>query len=243
MGNALVNQPKSPNGTKPVSATISPLLNGDHLTLPEFEQRYSAMLPPKRAELIEGIVVMSPPISNAHGEANVTLAYYLKRYARATPGVACGLNTSVRLDRRNEYQPDILLRVDSGKLARSKATTDGLLEGSPELMVEIAMNSASYDLHEKKAVYTRNSVPEYIVWRLGDARIQWFALERGEYIELKRHQDGAIRSRAFPGLWINVSALLAGDEEKVEHSLQKGLASAEHAALVKTLRGTDKRAM
>jgi hypothetical protein len=212
-----------------------PLLNGDHLNVPEFERRYGAMPEIKKAELIEGIVVMSPPISNTHGEAHGTITYLLKSYALATPGVSCGSNTSVRLDGKNEYQPDALLRIESGKLSHSKVGPDGLLQGGLEFVAEIAVSSAGYDLHEKKAVYQRCLVPEYFVWQVEDSQIHWFALEKGDYIELKPRADGVIRSRIFPGLWLDVRALLAGDEDKVSRTLHRGIKSAEHAAFVKRL--------
>lgn len=227
---------KSANGAKSVRQTVPPLLNGDHLTLPEFERRYEVMPGNQKAELIEGIVLMTPPISSSHGEAHGSIAYFLKHYAQATPGVACGVNSSIRLDGRNEFQPDALLRIESGKLARTKVAPDGLLEDGPELAVEIALSSEGYDLHEKKAAYQRSQVPEYVVWRLLDSRIHWFALERGEYVETKPHHDGVVHSRVFPGLWIHLSALAAGDEKKVAKILGKGLKSPEHAAFIKQLR-------
>ena len=212
-----------------------PLLNGDHLAVPEFERRYWAMPEIKKAELIEGIVVMSPPISNLHAETHGMLGAYLRHYARATPGVSLGLNASIRLDGKNEYQPDALLRIESGKLAHSKVGPDGLLEGGPEFVAEIAVSSAAYALHEKKAVYQRCLVPEYFVWQVVDSQIHWFALEQGDYVELKPRADGVIRSRVFPGLWLDVRALVTGDEEKVSRTLERGLKSAEHSAFVRRL--------
>src|SRR5207249_11659060 len=117
-------------------------------------------------------VVMSPPVSNAHGEAHGTVIYLLKRYSQATPGVSCGSNTSVRLDGKNEFQPDALLRIESRHRAGSKVAPDGLLDGRPEFVAEIAVSSAAYDLHEKKAVYQRCLVPEYFVWQVMDSQIQ-----------------------------------------------------------------------
>jgi Uma2 family endonuclease len=227
---------KSVTRLKPVRPAVPVLVNGDHLALPEFERRYEALPGDQQAELIEGIVLMTPPVSNLHGEAHGALAYFLKRYAQATPGVACGVNTSIRLDGRNEYQPDALLRIDSARLGRTKVAADGLLEGGPELVSEIAFSTAGYDLHEKKEAYQRNSVAEYLVWRLADCRIVWFALEQGEYTELKPRPDGIVRSRVFPGLWLNLPALAVGDETKVSRSLEKGLLHPEHAAFVKRLR-------
>src|SRR5436309_7822789 len=230
---------EKPKNRRRNGALISPdpplLLNGDHLAVPEFERRYWAMPEIKKAELIEGIVVMSPPISNLHAETHGMLGAHLSQYARATPGVSLGLNASVRLDGKNEYQPDALLRIQSGKVSRSKIGPDGLLEGGPEFVAEIAVSSAAYDLHEKKAVYQRCLVPEYFVWLVVDSQIHWFALEQGDYIELKPRLDGIIRSHIFPGLWLDVRALLAGDEGKVSRVLEKGLRSAEHASFVKRL--------
>src|SRR5258707_12015282 len=42
---------------------IPPLQNGDRLTAEEFERRYDAMPELKKAELINGVVYMPPPIT------------------------------------------------------------------------------------------------------------------------------------------------------------------------------------
>ncbi len=232
MSTATVHQKRPRNGK---FSAVPLLLNGDHLTVPEFERRYEALPEIKRVELIEGIVIMSPPVSNLHATTHGSIFEYLKRYERATPGVEAGINASVRLDGKNEFQPDAILRIKSGRLARLKVAADGLLEGAPELAAEIAVSSAAYDLHEKKSVYQRCLVPEYFVWQVMDSQIHWFALEKGEYVEMKPQGDGAIHSKIFPGLWLDVPALLAGDEQKTSRILGKGLKSAEHAAFVKKL--------
>ena len=90
---------------------------------------------------------------------------------------------------------------------------------------------------EKKAVYQRCLVPEYFVRQVMDWRIRWFALEQGDSVELKPRSDGVIRSRIFPGLWLDVRALVAGDEDKVSRTLERGIKSAERAAFVKRLAG------
>lgn len=235
MSTATIHRGTKPNGVKTPGRSVVPqLLNGDHLTVPEFERRYEATLN-KRAELIEGIVVMSPPISYVHAESQSLLVEALVDYARKTPGVAWVTNASLRLDGKNEYQPDLMLRIQSGPLAHSKVGAGGLLEGSPELLAEIAVSSSAYDLHEKKNVYERCQVPEYIVWRVMDVQIHWFVLEQGAYVEPAPHADGIVCSRIYPGLWLNFPALLAGDEAKVLRTLEKGLKSPEHGTFVRRL--------
>jgi Uma2 family endonuclease len=241
MNGATLQSSKKPargrTGGPSACAAAPRLLNGDHLTVPEFERRYEATPEAKFAELIEGIVVMSPPISNLHSSPHAVLAGLLQNYAWATAGTDADICGSLRLDGQNEYQPDLMLRIKSGPLARSKVAQDGLFEGSPELAAEIAVSSAGYDLHEKKAVYQRALVREYLVWEVMDAKIYWFALEEGEYVELKPRADGVVCSRVFPGLWLDVRALLAGDEERVLRTLGKGIKSAAHRAFVKHLKG------
>ena len=73
------------------------------------------------------------------------------------------------------------------------------LEGAPELIVEVAASSASYDLHEKLNVYQRNGVQEYLVWQIYEHRLDWFVLEGGKYVALQPDADGIIHSRIFPG--------------------------------------------
>jgi len=40
--------------------------------------------------------------------------------------------------------------------------------GTPELLVEVAASSASYDLHDKLTSLPAHGVQEYIVWRVYD---------------------------------------------------------------------------
>jgi hypothetical protein len=83
-------------------------------------------------------------------------------------------------------------------------------------------------------------VREYIVWRTEDETVDWWILEEDEYRPLPAAADGTLRSKAFPGLWLDVPALLAGDGPKVMAKLQEGLQSAEHGAFVAELQRRQK---
>ncbi len=43
------------------------------------------------------------------------------------------------------------------------------------------------------------------------------------------------RSREFPGLWIDITALLARDTNRLRTALERGLARREHSAFVRRL--------
>jgi Uma2 family endonuclease len=218
------------------SLTIPPLENGDKLTRWEFERRYQAMPNLKKAELIEGIVYMASPLRfESHAEPHANIIGWLALYKAATPGVRLGDNATVRLDMDNEPQPDALLRIERG--GQSTISQDDYVEGAPELIVEIAASSASYDVHQKLNVYRRNQVQEYLVWRFYEQEFDWFRLQVGEYIKLEPDTNGIIRSQMFPGLWLDKNALLTGDLAKVLAVLQLGLETPEHGDFVNRLTG------
>lgn len=216
---------------------LPPLESGDRLTRAEFERRYNAMPQVKKAELIEGIVyVASPRRYRRHGQPHLLVTTWLGTYCAATPGVEAADAPTIRLDADNEPQPDAILRLAQG--GRSTISLDDYIEGAPELIVEIAASSASYDLHDKLRVYRRNSVQEYIVWRTYEPQIDWFYLDEGEYRTLAPDADRILRSRQFPGLWLAGDRLLSNDLAAVLMVLQQSIATPEHRAFVASLQPT-----
>lgn len=219
---------------------VPPLYAGDRLTRDEFERRYEAMPEIHKAELIEGVVYMPPPVSNDdHGRRHFDLIGWLALYRAATPGVQGGDNSTLRLDLTNVPQPDAFLRIlpEFGGQSRDK---DGYVEGAPELIAEVAASSASYDLHDKLNAYRRNGVLEYLVWRVWDREVDWFGLHKGRYVKLPLSADGIYQSRVFPGLWLDPAAIIGGNLQRALAVLQQGLATSEHAKFVTQLQKAKK---
>ena len=212
-----------------------PLQSGDRLSRAEFERRYQAH-PELKAELIEGVVYVSSPVHfKKHAFPQFDIITWLGVYRAATPGVVGGDNATLHLDFENEPQPDVLLRLEPQVGGQSWLTEDDYLEGSPELIVEVAASSASYDMHDKRKAYARNCVQEYLVWLAYERRIVWFVLCEGVYVELQPDENGVLRSEVFPGLWLSVEAFLRGDLTAVLATLNAGLQSHEHAAFAQKL--------
>jgi Uma2 family endonuclease len=213
------------------ASIIPPLTNGDKLTRYEFERRYNAVSKPKKAELIEGIVYIMPAALRfrSHGQPHGRILTWLGNYEAITPGVALGVEPTVRLDLDNEPQPDAVLIIIPEAGGQTRISEDDYIEGPPELVVEIAASSVAIDLHGKKQAYRRNGVREYIVWQVLDQELSWFSLEQGEYLELLPNEEGILKSRVFPGLWLAVNELLTGNMQVVLNVLQAGLQSVEHA--------------
>src|SRR5438128_1386255 len=229
-----------PLTTSPLRASspeaVPPLENGDTLTRAEFERRYAAMPHLKKAELIEGVVYVPSPVRyRHHGAPHALLVSWLGQYAAGTPGVGVSDNSTVRLDLDNEPQPDALLLIDPTCGGQTHFSSDDYIEGSPELVAEVASSSVSYDLHAKLHAYRRNGVREYIVWRVLEQAIDWFVLRAGQYEPLPVDANGLLRSEVFPGLWLDPGALLRGELATVLAIVQQGLASPEHATFVARL--------
>jgi Uma2 family endonuclease len=241
----VANGPSSEAGAPLAGAVVLPLPSlepGDHLTRTEFERRYNARPDIKKAELIEGVVYMPAPARyKKHGRPDRHINGWLAVYEAATPGVEGAANSTVRLDADNEPQPDSFLRLDAACGGRSHTTSDDYIEGSPELIAEIAASSASYDLHEKLNAFRRNEVLEYVVVLTEEQRVLWFVLREGQYTALQPDAAGVFRSETFPGLWLDSIALLNGDLSRLLATLQQGLASAEHAAFVEKLKATESK--
>jgi Uma2 family endonuclease len=215
---------------------VVPVLeNGDRLTRAEFERRYQAMHDVKKAELVEGVVYMSSPVrAKQHGRPHLQLATWLGVYEAATPFIFAADNSTVRLDLDNEPQPDLLLLVESEAGGQSVFDSDGYITGAPELVIEIAASSASYDLHDKLKAYRRNGVKEYIIWQTQSKKLEWLVFSEGQYYSLA-NDNGIYKSSNFPGLWLDATALLEGNLAKVLETLQQGIASPEHEAFIAEL--------
>ncbi len=230
---ATLVEPSKPARRESPPRRIPPLENGAHLTASEFLRRFQAMPEVKKAELINGVVIMASPVRlDQHGEPDNLIQGWLCIYCIATPSVKAATNSTIRLNPDDVPQPDGLLRLLPECGGQSRLDEKGHLLGAPEFAVEVAASSASHDAREKLAAYRRAGVLEYLLWRTEDEALDWFILEEDEYRPLPAAADGSLRSRAFPGLWLDPQALLTGDGAKLMAKLQEGLQSAEHGAFV-----------
>ena len=232
MTSKAVESPPAPARQAPVPV----LETGDLLSRDEFERRYHLMPNLKKAELIEGVVHMPSPVRfDFHAVPHAALITFLGTYHTFTPGIRVADNTTIRLDLDNELQPDAILIINRQAGGQVHLSDDNYIEGAPELVAEIAASSVGIDLNRKLQVYRRNQVREYLVWRVLDEEFDWFVLRGSQYEKLTPDAEGRLCSEVFPGLWLNVKALLSGDMLTVFQTLQQGIASEPHQAFCETL--------
>lgn len=240
--------------TKPPA--VPRLRDGERLNIAEFLRRYKADTRVLKAELIRGVVhivrtrvarngkelIVSPIDAAGHGSPHFRIATWLGHYEAFTPQVV-GYNpvTNIQPERENAIEPDCVLRIPHDAGGQTTIGDDGYIHGPPELFLEVANTSARRDTTNRRDECEAAGVKEYLVWQTQTGVVEWFTLKRKKYDLLPADSDGVVRSAAFPGLWLDVPALLAGEMAKVLAVLQQGIASPEHVAFVAKLQKAAKR--
>ena len=181
-----------------------------------------------RAELINGVVLMSSPVGPDHARAHFTLIAWLSYYVENTPGVEGMDNASAALGLKSEPQPDVLLRILPECGGRTH-TDRRFVKGAPELLVEVAHTSRYTDLGPKLEDYKRTHVLSTSCSPLEPDAVFWYVLRNGRFIELTPGSDAIYRSEIFPGLWLDANALVAGDTRRLRGVLDLGCATNEHS--------------
>jgi Uma2 family endonuclease len=113
----------------------------------------------ERWEIIDGIAyAMSPAPSPRHQTVTGNLFGKLLQHLSGKPCRPFIAPTDVRLTETDVVQPDILVVCDAAKI------TPTHIEGAPDVVVEVlSPTTAAKDLRQKKMLYERSGVREYIV--------------------------------------------------------------------------------
>jgi Uma2 family endonuclease len=208
---------------------------GQQMDQPTFHARYLAMPEDAKFELIGGTVHMASPVSGLHGEPHSMLDAWLYLYSIVTPGTKSGNNMTAVLGVFSEPQPDLHLRLLPTHGGTARLNGKHYIEGPPELVAEVSVTTEALDLRDKRLDYDRYGVSEYLVYAVSRRKIYWWTRGEEGFVPLLSDEAGIFRSRIFPGLWLSEPAVLAEDGSEVIATLQRGLASAEHAEFVTAL--------
>jgi len=113
----------------------------------------------ERWELIAGVAyAMAPAPSTKHQSVGARLYSRLERGLEGKPCKPFIAPTDVKLSDLDVVQPDILVVCDSARI------TPTHIEGAPEVVIEVlSPATAAKDLRQKKTLYERAGVREYLV--------------------------------------------------------------------------------
>ncbi|MEM9644005.1 MAG: Uma2 family endonuclease, partial [Planctomycetota bacterium] len=207
--------------THPPYGSSAPALNsGDMLDHHEYVRRYASAPDKLKAERINGRVYLMKSLrAVTHGNPHALLSFWLSSYVMSHPDLVVSDNATVRLNDDNDPQPDLCMVRIGGQTHTDEA---GYLNGPPELIVEIAGSSASYDFGEKQDVYENAGVGEYVVFETLNGRVEWWCHNGVRFIDSPR-DSGRLKSLRFPGLWLDVGALQNADRYRLIDTLQEGM--------------------
>lgn len=155
----------------------------------------------ERWEIIDGDAYAMTPAPNLRHQTVVMnlMGHFFNFFKnrQCKPFVA---PTDVVLDDLNIVQPDLLVVCDRNKM------TDANIQGAPDLVVEVLSPSTSLkDKREKKALYERFGVREYLLVYPDDSLVERYSLTEGKYAAPDiLNWDEQLRSTAFPDLEINL---------------------------------------
>lgn len=155
-----------------------------------------------RVELIQGEIIMMPPIDPGHAESTDNSQQGIQRMLGPNFRVRC--QHPVRLDNNNEPIADLaIVRQRSYK------------EGHPGpadtvLIIEVSNSSLRDDLSRKKLMYAAAGIPEYWVVDLNARVLHVFARPKsGDYLDHRIHEEKeTVQSITLKSLKLKVTELL-----------------------------------
>jgi Uma2 family endonuclease len=160
--------------------------------------------PDERVELLDGQVIVVPPIGPLHGADVMSLTKLF--FHRFPDDVLVSVQSSLRLDDMSEPEPDLIVLPGPATRYREAHPTpaDALI------VVEVAMTSLAYDRGRKRAAYARTGVQEYWIVDLAHDEVEvYWDPENGEFRETRILVRGeSFAPQAFPDVVFTVDELL-----------------------------------
>lgn len=139
-------------------------------------QDYMSWPDDERWEIIDGEAYCMSPAPNIRHQ-NIVGNFYTR--LKTHPANRCYTAiapTDVVFDDFNVVQPDVFLVCDKKKM------TDANIQGAPDLIIEVISPSTELkDKREKKRLYERSGVKEYILANPESGYVERFVLENGRY--------------------------------------------------------------
>jgi Uma2 family endonuclease len=196
-----------------VRQTIQSLKPGDTfawdrpITIVEFCELLGAET---SAELIHGVIYMTPPPSDPHEDLQGWLFFLIKGFVDGYKlGKVRGSRSGVRISATSLREPDILFFSNS---SLDRMNVSGI-HGAPDFIVEIVdSNDARRDAVTKQDQYGESGVQELWVIDLPRKELRHFVLQEGLYHQLSVDPDGEVEPQAVPGCRLKVAWLFQGPD-------------------------------
>lgn len=158
-------------------------------------------------QLINYDLIMSPSPNPFHQRISFELSILLGNFLKSTKnkGFAVAAPMDVRLDDGNVYQPDFLFISAS----RVNKLVKGIIEGAPDLVIEIlSPSNGYYDLRQKKDIYEKYGVQEYIIIDPLQQSAEVYVLKNNAFfIDQKVQSPGTFHSNVLKGFSVDLKEI------------------------------------
>lgn len=171
------------------------------------KEDYEALDERAQFQLINADLVRSPSPTSYHQILTARLYKLIDSYLERLNigGICLFAPLDVHLDDENIFQPDLLY---ISKVRTAELIKDHII-GAPDLIIEIlSPSTAYYDLRQKKDIYERYGVKEYIIIDPIQLNAEVYKLEQDQFqLTKKTGSLGVIQSGLLKGLEIDLALL------------------------------------
>ncbi len=156
-----------------------------------------------KLELDDGVLYIMPRPRLRHQSAQIELIYYFRSHFRAfaePPGeVYADIVVALPAELPRLFAPDLSIVLRGSEVVVS----DRMIEGAPDIVMEILSTDRNRDLVPKRQVYAAAGIPEYWIFDwLNDTALQ-LELRDGQYVERAiLTADDTLTTPRLPGLAI-----------------------------------------
>jgi Uma2 family endonuclease len=158
-------------------------------------------------QLIENDLVMSPSPNPYHQQLSVRLTHFMLTYLESIndQGFLVAAPMDVYFDEDNAFQPDVIYISAERRAELIKYR----IHGAPDIVIEIlSPSNAYYDLRQKKDIYEKYGVKEYIIIDPIKETAELYALINGTYqLHQKAQKTELLHSLVIPGFSFDLNKL------------------------------------
>ena len=160
----------------------------------------------RKMELDDGLLYIMPRTGVGHqfilGEFYGYFAGY-RDYPDALPiAVYCNVIVALSLNDRRLYAPDVTVILPGNPCA----VRDRMVEGSPDIAIEILSSDRNRDLVRKRQVYAAAGIPHYWIGDLRQDTLTLLELQDGVYMERAvLTADDTLTTPILPGFAISLA--------------------------------------
>ena len=162
-------------------ATLKPR-TGTRLSIEEFLELPDTF-DKRKMELDEGELYIMPRPRTGHQSLQGDLIWYFQWYLRTFDDppaeVLHDVIVALSLERRILYSPDLAVILRGSRAV----ITDRMVEGPPDIVIEILSSDRSRDLVRKRQVYAEAGIPEYWIFDPRADTATLLELRDGQYVE------------------------------------------------------------